>query len=156
MADNRVRETSLDLNSIGHRPSDGVRTPDLENAIRQFLDDLEARNLARATLRTYSATLGSFSNFVAGEGLKTVIEITPDVLRDWRNSLTRTHQPSTQVRMLTQIKAFAQYLVERNWLLSSPASALRPPRYERKPTLPFDIEEINSLCPANESGELKY
>lgn len=151
MDDNRVRETLLDLNSIGHRPSDGARTPDLENAIHQFLDDLEARNLARATLRTYSATLGSFSNFVTGEGLQTVIEVTPDVLRDWRNSLIRTHQPSTQVRMLTQIKAFARYLVERNWLLSSPASALRPPRYERKPTLPFDIEEMRKILRVCES-----
>ena len=69
-------------------------------------------------------------------------EVTPDVLRDWRNSLTRTYQPSTQTRMLTQIKAFARYLVERNWLLTSPASALRTPRYDRKPTLPFDVEEM--------------
>ena len=80
MDDNGARETLLDLNSIGHRPGEGTRTPDLENAFHQFLDDLEARNLARATLRTYSATLGSFSNFVTGEGLQTVIEVTPDVL----------------------------------------------------------------------------
>ncbi len=151
MDDNRARTDPLDPECIGRRPSNGVRAPDLENALHHFLDDLEARNLARATLRTYSATLGSFSNFVAGQGLQAVTEVTPDVLRDWRNSLTRTYQPSTQTRMLTQIKAFARYLVERNWLLTSPASALRPPRYDRKPTLPFDVEEMREILRVCES-----
>ena len=119
------------------------RIPSLDEAIQQFLDDLAARNLARATLRTYSATLGSLSLFAHTHGHEHLHEITPDTMRDWRNGLT--HQPSTQVRMLTQIKAFSRYLMERDWLAASPAAALRPPRFERKPTMPFDIEQMRRI-----------
>ena len=115
----------------------------LEEAVRQFLDDLAARNLTSATLRTYAATLGSWQSFAQENGIRTLREITPDAMRAWRNGLP--HQPSTQVRMVTQIKAFARYLAERGWLADSPAAALRPPRCERKPTLPFELDQMRDI-----------
>ncbi len=119
------------------------RVPQLEEAIQQFLDDLVARNLAPSTLRTYRATLRSFTVFAEDNGIHVLSAITPDTMRNWRNGLQ--HQPSTQVRMLTQIKAFARYLVDRDWLVHSPAASLRPPRFERKPTLPFDLNQMRNI-----------
>ncbi len=130
----------MDNGDQGHERGGSIP---FDEAIQQFLDDLASRNLARATLRTYRATLGSLSLFAHAHGLEHLHEITPDTMRDWRNGLT--HQPSTQVRMLTQIKAFSRYLTERDWLAASPAAALRPPLYERKPTMPFDIEQMRRI-----------
>ncbi len=134
--------------SAATRLTDGTassvpRVPLLEEAVCQFLDDLAARNLAPSTLRTYSATLGSFMTFAEGHSINVLSAITSDVMREWRNGLS--HQPSTQVRMVTQIKAFARYLVERDWLMTSPATALRPPRFERKPTMPFDLNQMRDI-----------
>lgn len=119
------------------------KLPQVEEAISQFLEDLGARNLARSTLRTYRATLGSLAAFIDDQGLTALEEVTPDLMRAWRNSLVQ--QPSTQVRMVTQIKAFSRYLVERGWLVSSPAAGLRPPRFDRRPTMPFALEQMRAI-----------
>lgn len=118
----------------------------IDEAIGQFMDDLNARNLARSTIRTYSATLGSFAEFAKVIELETVGAITSDAMRIWRNSLGQ--QPSTQVRMVTQIKAFSRYLVDRNWLSVNPAIGLRPPKFERRPTMPFALDQMRAILEA--------
>ena len=132
-----------EANGNGNLPADSQATPDLEEAIAQFLDDLAVRNLARSTLRTYSATLKSLVEHTRDHNIRNLRDCTPDVMRAWRNGLT--HQPSTQVRMLTQIKAFSRYCVERTWLDASPATALRPPLHERKPTMPYELAQMRRI-----------
>ncbi len=137
---------------MGPGNGNAVETGDgqtIDEAIGQFMDDLHARNLARSTIRTYSATLGSFAAFAQETDLDTVDAITSDAMRTWRNGLGQ--QPSTQVRMVTQIKAFSRYLVDRNWLSVNPSTGLRPPRFERRPTMPFALDQMRAILAACQS-----
>jgi integrase/recombinase XerD len=72
-----------------------------------------------------------------------VIELDPRNISAFRN--TWTQAPITQFKNLERLKTFFNYCVSMRIIESSPAAALKPPRVDQAPTLPFSNEEMQKM-----------
>ena len=120
--------------------------PTLQHGVDEFRRELQSRNLSPATIRTYAATLSSVEAYAKASDITRVSDITSDTLRLWRMSLDQ--QPSTQGRMVVQVKSLVRYWCEREWMDKDPGRHLRPPRFVRTPTLPYTEAEMRAILRA--------
>jgi integrase/recombinase XerD len=112
-------------------------------AIKAYLADCVSRNLAPASLRTYTRTLNQLSEFL---GQLPLASLTVERLAAFRDS--RRVKPRTQRKELEFLRAFCAFCVLREWLPNNPAKRLRPPKIEDVATRPFTREETDKLIAA--------
>jgi site-specific recombinase XerD len=126
-------------------PADPVDTGKrLGDAISEYLDDCAARNLTPATLKGYRILLA----FLRESCPPNLREITTGTLAQFRQSRKvreRSVKTGTQAKELTYLRSFFAFCVSRGWIDSNPASALKAPKVDRLPTLPFTSEEVRAM-----------
>ena len=118
----------------------------LADAIDAFRRDLAARNLRGSTLRGYRLTLGQFLAFAASRDVTHIDAIDAGFLRACRESWTCA--PGTQRLRLARLKAFFRFAAGSGWIGESPATGIRAPKLDARPTMPLTRPEIRALVMA--------
>ena len=126
----------------------------LQAACDAYLRDLEARDFRTSTLRNYKSLFRAWQAYANEQGLTELGNFDQTAMRAWRESWVC--KPSTQVRLLQQLRAFFSHAVRAGWIDASPMAELKPPRSRSKPVMPLSRDEVASLiAAASQAGKLK-
>ncbi len=137
-AQRKVREWESGIKEPVHVSSD--------DAVVQFVADLEARNLANATIKKYRHTLEKIlTPFCAGKKLAHIDQISGSDMIALRT--TWKGAPMTLLKRFDRLRTFFIFC-ERNGWCGNPCRGLKPPKVSQKPTLPFTDEEMGKVLEA--------
>jgi tyrosine recombinase XerC len=123
-----------------------MRGYSMHEAIDKYLEYLRVeRNMSPETLRAYDKDLHIFEEFCTRAGVGDVGEVNHLLLRRYLANLqTRGFSRSTVARRSSAVRGFFRYLVQRGYLGSDPASALSPPKRDRRLPRVLRLEEIDA------------
>src|SRR5437764_10256409 len=134
---------------------DPLRPPDqpnalrirIEQAVKDFLEDEEARQLAK-TSRAQSKTLlqRQFLEWAKSNRLVFIDEISTPLLRQFRASW-KTSAITTQ-RKHHRLNSFFAFCVENEWLLRNPSKRMKEVQVTVQPTDYFTPEEFQQIVDA--------
>jgi len=124
-------------------PKKAIAVLRLSSAIKSYLADCGARNLAHSTIASYRKTLEHLQAFRGDVGME---EIDLAFLSDFRTS--REVKASTSGKELETLRAFCAYCVDRQWLLKNYAQKLKAPKDDGMPTMPYTPEEVEKILAA--------
>ena len=117
----------------------------MQESIDEYLRYLEAeRNVSPQTLRAYRGDLRIFEQFCSRAGISDPTGVDHRLLRRYLANLqTRGYSRSTVARRSSAVRGFFRFMVQRGYLESDPASALSPPRRDRRLPRVLRLEEID-------------
>lgn len=118
----------------------------------QFYEYLKIRNYREHTIKSYKSGMLKFLEFIQSEELRSLDEITQEVIYDFQATLYhhedekgKAYAIKTQSAALTVVKSFFKYLYDSGRISYNPAATIKMPR-QRHP-LPYvpTVEEISKL-----------
>ena len=123
-----------------------LREPDssiaLSDAVESYLADCKARRLQPSTLVSYTNTLGHLKKAFPGSiGSVDLAKLT--AFRAGRKVTA-----ASSAKEIQAFRTFFRFCLERKWITENPAKALRPPKDDGLPTMPFTDEEIGKILAA--------
>jgi len=132
-------------------------SPALSTAIKSYLADCQSRNLEPSTITSYTKLLDYLAAFFPG---KRVAEISLSALTRFRSQRTvklrdgstKPITGNTSTKELQSLRAFFHFCKARKWIAENPASELKPPKFDRVPTLPFSKPEVEKILAASISN----
>jgi integrase/recombinase XerD len=114
-----------------------------------FLLDRAAARCTPKTLTHYRYTVGSFINWLLGEGVRDIQSITPHHIRAYLVNLQRHGlKDTTQHAHARGIKAWLNWLVSEDDLELSPMRKVTMPKLEKRVPAPFTVEDVQELLAA--------
>ncbi len=134
------------------------RTPDSVNSLAQdvylptlaaaFLLDRKAQNLTKKTLDFYRMNLQTFITWCDSQAVKTIDQLTPELLRGFFIALTeRGHKAGGVHAFYRTVRAFLRwYAVEfepTDW--RDPLRKVKPPKVDIEPLEPVSLETIRAM-----------
>jgi len=109
-------------------------TLDLTNAHKKFIEYLESRRRARATVIAYAKDIEQLLQFLKNTGKKDIATITHDELEAFLKKLTAdNYTPKSISRKINSIKTFYRFLKSAGLVSVDPSSDIEHPKYEVKP-----------------------
>lgn len=108
-------------------------------AVKAYLADCNARSVRASTIASYRRTLRHLPDM-------RVSQISTEAVSAWRAE--RKVAPGTQRKELEHVRFFFQWCVTRRMIAENPARAVKPPRVEIAPTLPYTQDEVEALLGA--------
>lgn len=119
---------------------------ELTSAQKQFVEYLEGRRRARATIVAYSKDIEQLVGFLTNMGKKTIDEIQRDELEAFLNKLaTDSYTPKSVSRKINSIKTFYRFLKSASVVSADPAAEIEHPKYETKPPRILSKVEYRAL-----------
>ncbi len=107
---------------------------DLKTAHVQFLEYLESRRRARATIIAYGKDIEQVTGFLTNMGKKTVEDVSRDELEAFLKKLASdNYTPKSISRKINSIKTFFRYLKASGAIRIDLALDISHPKYEVKP-----------------------
>ena len=137
--------------------------------VRQFLDYLKLeRHFSDYTVRSYTADLVQFGQFLAGEIGKTyasqrasgptpapttpdqrLLALEPEGVREFLAYLHgQNYTKSTTARKLATLRSFYKFLVRRGKLKIHPLNTIRTPKQEKRLPKCLELEQVQTLLDA--------
>ncbi len=118
----------------------------MHESVEEYLGSLEnERNVSPQTLRAYRRDLAVFKEFCTRSGTERPEDIDHLLLRRFLANLqTRGYSRSTLARRASTLRGYFRFLVARGYLEVDPATALSPPRRERRLPRVLRQEEIEA------------
>ncbi len=106
---------------------------------------LVERNVSPETLRAYERDLRLFEEFCSRAGVTSPGNVDHRLLRRYLANLqTRGYARSTVARRSSSVRGYFHFLVQRGILESDPATALSPPRRDRRLPRVLRLQEIDA------------
>jgi integrase/recombinase XerD len=136
----------------GSLPASTVTT--IETWREAFIADVTTRNLSPETIRKYKHLFAQLEDFAKSKGLQFVKQFDVTLTGEFRNSWA--DGPLSASKKLERLRSIMTFAVERDWLTKNPATALKSPRVEQRPTLPFSAEEMKKIVGAAKSEQRVY
>lgn len=126
----------------------------VEHAAAAFLLDRKAANLGKRTISGYQSELRLFTNFLHNQGVITLEELTPDVIRLYLVHLATTRNGGGQHAAFRVIRALLNWAWEEYDLQArNPITRVKPPR-RNTDALPgvetSDVQKLVDACKGNE------
>ena len=117
----------------------------MHERVEEYLRFLDTeRNMSPQTLRAYECDLRIFVEFCSRAGVANPAEVDHRLLRRYLANLqTRGYSRSTIARRSSAVRGYFRFLVQRGYLESDPATALSPPRRDRRLPRVLRLEEID-------------
>jgi integrase/recombinase XerD len=152
--------TKIDLNKIGQS-----RTPDSFNSLPQdlyiptlaaaFLLDRKAQNLTKKTLDFYRMNLEIFITWCEAQAVKTIEQITPELLRAFFVTMSETHKPGGVHAFYRTVRVFIRwYALEFEPLeWRDPLRKVKAPKVDVEPLEPVAIETVRALLDTCKRGK---
>lgn len=107
---------------------------DLTTAHKQFVDYLESRRRARATIVAYSKDIEQLIQFLKNTGKKDIADVARDELEAFLKKLASdNYTPKSISRKINSMKTFYRFLKSSGAVSTDPASDIEHPKYEVKP-----------------------
>ncbi|RJR15826.1 hypothetical protein C4579_01240 [Candidatus Microgenomates bacterium] len=107
---------------------------DLSQAQTQFVEFLQSRKRARATIVAYNKDIDQLMVFLRTRDRKTVAEVTHDDLTAFLEKLGKDgYTPKSVSRKINSIKTFYRFLKSKDAITDDPTTNISHPRYEVKP-----------------------
>lgn len=149
--------------------------------VKRFLDYVDSeRNFSAHTVRSYSADLTQFCQFLAAletpaageellstDNLPAVDELPLDLLAERLPAVSPTeiraylammrnsdYSKSTIARKLATLRSFYKFLVRCEIIEASPVSVIRTPRQDKRLPKCLDIEQVDALLSAPDTSTL--
>ena len=123
----------------------------VDYAIDRFKGDAEARKLSSETVKKLRQVTDQLKTFCTAKGFENLRQLdNPDIISEFRE--TWTDAPRTAKPKFERLRNFFNFCVGRKWIESNPTAALKPPKVDDKPTLPFtegpnsEMEKILWAC----------
>lgn len=124
-----------------------AEVPSIQEALKKYFDDVEARHLAPSTVRKRRELLErKLLPYCESKGFSRLKDLNVDALRSFRK--TWKFSPISAVKRLEYLRGFMRFCEESEWIERNPAKAIKPPKVTQSPTLPFEDEEIKRVMEA--------
>lgn len=121
-------------------------TVELSHAHVEFVEFLQARKRARATIVAYSKDIDQLIVFLKDMGKKHVPEITKEELKAFLDKLAKDgYTPKSISRKINSIKTFYRFLKTNGHVTEDPAGDISHPKYEIKPPRILSKVEYRAL-----------
>jgi integrase/recombinase XerD len=132
---------------------------DLRVWINAFLIDRKAQNMSRGTLGFYQCKLKNFSDFYESKAVKSIVQITPSLLREYLLEFeAKGHNPGGCHAAYRTVKTFLRWweneVEPKDW--SNPIYKLKAPKMSIELLDPVDIEAVKAMmevCSHNLTGQ---
>jgi integrase/recombinase XerD len=118
----------------------------VEDAVKGFLQDVEARHLADATVGKQKVLLTRLAAFADEIGVKYVSQLTAESMVKFRAGWTES--PISAAKKLERLRSFFRFCAGMKWVEENPVSTLKAPKFHQKPTLPFTVGEFEKILTA--------
>lgn len=142
------------------------RTPDSFNSLPQneylptlaaaFLLDRKAQNLTRKTLEFYRMNLQKFIEWCEPQAIKTVTELTPDIMRAFFIAMTeRGHTAGGVHALYRTVRVFLRWYMQEFEPedFRDPLRKVKAPKVDIAPLEPVPLEHIRALLETCERGK---
>lgn len=107
---------------------------DLKTAHKQFIEHLETRRRARATIVAYSKDIEQLLAFLGNAGKKDIASVSREELEAFLKKLAAdSYTPKSVSRKINSMKTFYRFLKASGIVTLDPASDIEHPKYEVKP-----------------------
>ncbi len=107
---------------------------DLAQAHAQFVQYLESRKRAHATIVAYKKDIDQLLQFLRDLGKKEVAEVTKEEITAFLTKLNKDgYTPKSISRKINSIKTFYRFLRSQNFIEEDPAKNISHPKYDVKP-----------------------
>jgi site-specific recombinase XerD len=107
---------------------------DLKLAHKQFIEYLESRRRARATIVAYSKDIDQLIQFLGNTGKKDIATITREELEAFLKKLAAdSYTPKSISRKINSMKTFYRFLKASGVVTIDPAADIEHPKYDVKP-----------------------
>jgi integrase/recombinase XerD len=116
------------------------RAVSIVSATAKYIADAEARQLSRETVKKYKRLFKKLESFAGGRGVKFIDELDLDITADFRSSWKLG--PRTSAKELDRLKAFFNFVRDREWITKNPARSLKAPKTKLRPTMPYTQAEM--------------
>jgi integrase len=126
-----------------------TQTPTIQEAVEKFVADGRARNLrVESVKKLQDAVERLFLSFCSKKGYRLLKHLGVDEIREFRNELIKRYAASSTQTRLEYLRSFLRFCQSSGWILTNPALAVKPPRSDSHPTLPFDESEVDRMLAA--------
>lgn len=116
-------------------------------AIALFLKDSVARQLRPGTVKLHRQLLeGNLLPWCDDHGYRYLAELRLDRMIDYRASWQ--YAPLTALKKFERLRSFFLFCQRAKWIEESPIAAMRPPKADGPPTLPFSRDEMERIFAA--------
>jgi integrase len=112
----------------------------VSEACDRFIKDCEARGLGPAQKGKYKLLTDELKEVFGTSALR---RVTVDDLRKYREGWKLA--PITQSKKLERLRTFFKFCSDAGWIQGNPAKAVRLPKSEHVPTLPFSDDEWQNI-----------
>jgi site-specific recombinase XerD len=117
------------------------------DGVARFMASLATENLSHETTRKYRTVLERrFVDWCESQGLTWIAEL--GVLRMDEFRATWTDSPNYALKNLERLRTFFGFCVDRGWIAQNSAKAVRAPKVDLNPTLPFTEDEMTRILDA--------
>lgn len=130
----------------------------IAEGITFYIDDCRGRSLKASTVISYEKTLEHLKVFAESEGVRSVEDIDLTLLTEFRSRRRvgipegaeheRPIKASTSRKELETLRAFCAFAMQHKWIPENFAKQVRPPREDRRPTMPFTGDEVDRIIDA--------
>ncbi len=148
---NRAQEEVRRWEVEGTRPV-RVHRATIDEWQEKFIQEAEATNLSGETLRKYRHLFRQLQDFTRDKGIRNVLDLELSALDDFRASWR--DGPLSSSKKLERLRSIFKFAVVRKWITENPATNLKSPKVNEKPTLPFNESEMIQIVKAAASPEI--
>lgn len=126
----------------------------LERDLQEFFIDRQARNLTPSTIYWYERSLGYFQFYLASQGVQTVADVDPGMVRRFILYLQeRGHNDGGVANIFGAVKAFLRWYEEEyapdGW--KNPLRKVKTPKRSQEPLEPLELDDFQAMlrqCPS--------
>ncbi len=134
-----VRESHLS----GQLGGATVKAIEIAEGVDLFLEDVAAR-VRPSTVHLHRVLLkDSFAPWCAEHGFRYLKQLDVKAMIQYRASWSCA--PITALKKFERLRSFLRFCEDASWIAKSPARALKPPKVDASPTLPFSDEEMERI-----------
>ena len=127
-------------------PKNAAEPITIQQAGEKFIADANARKLNESTIYKYSLLFKQLGNFAQKGGLRYLKELELTTLDEFRSEWK--DGPRSSLKKLERLRAFLRFCERRKWIDNNPATDLKAPKIQNKPTMPFTHAEILKILAA--------
>jgi len=133
--------------AIGKVGGDEAKIVTVRDAVTLYLKDAAARGLAPGTVKLHRQLLeGNLLPWCEREGHRYVKELTLERMIDYRAAWT--YAPLTALKKFEGLRSFFLFCQRAKWITDNPLAAMKAPKADGPPTLPFSPEEMERIFEA--------
>lgn len=137
-----LRARDIEIDGLG-----AINAPiTIQSATEKFEAEAVSRSLKEPTIRKYKYLFRQLHKFCESKGYIFLNQLTVDEVRTFRNSWTLG--PRTSSKHLERLKSFFKFCVDSDWMESSPARSLKPPKIAELDAVPFSEQEVEKILKA--------